>query len=94
MRIIIMLLLMMVVVVRADEDAQVLGLRLVQVSSDQSYTGEGVISIQAGVETRVEIIGVNLGPDTLVRLTTAVMEEVINQSLLLILRSHDTGRQL
>ena len=59
----------------AGEEAKVLGLRLKSVSNSQSYTDEGVISVKAGQEINIEVIGVNLSPEVRMRLTTAVMAE-------------------
>ena len=55
------------------EEAKVLGLRLKSVSSSQSYNAEGVISVMAGQEIDIEVIGINLSPEVKMRLTTAVM---------------------
>ena len=59
----------------AGEEAKVLGLRLKTVSSSQSYTDEGVISVMAGQMIDIEVIGVNLSPQVKMRLTTAMMAE-------------------
>ena len=57
------------------QEARVLGLRLKSVSNSQSYTDDGVISVKAGQEIDIEVIGVNLSPEVMMRLTTAVMEK-------------------
>ena len=57
------------------EEAKVLGLRLKTVTSSQSYNEDGVISVMAGQQIEIEVIGVNLSPEVNMRLTTAVMDE-------------------
>ena len=57
------------------QEAKVLGLRLKSVSNSETYTDDGVISVKAGQEIDIEVIGVNLSPEVRMRLTTAVMEK-------------------
>ena len=68
------LTLSLVSCVEEEEEAKVLGLRLKTVTSSQSYNEEGVISVMAGQQIEIEVIGVNLSPEVNMRLTTAVMD--------------------
>ena len=75
LRILVLLSLTMSLVSCVEEEwAKVLGLRLKTVTSSQSYNEEGVISVMAGQQIDIEVIGVNLSPEVNLKLTTAVME--------------------
>ena len=53
---------------------EILSLRLTQVDSSRGYTEEGEISVITGQDIIIETIGNNLGNESIVKLTTAVME--------------------
>lgn len=75
LRILVLLYMTMSLVSCVEEGgAKVLGLRLKTVTSSQSYNEEGVISVMAGQQIDIEVIGVNLSPEVNLKLTTAVME--------------------
>ena len=75
LRILVLLSLTISLVSCVEEGgAKVLGLRLKTVTSSQSYNEEGVISVMAGQQIDMEVIGVNLSPEVNLKLTTAVME--------------------
>ena len=75
LRILVLLSLTMSLVACVEEEgAKVLGLRLKTVTSSQDYNEEGVISVMAGQQIDIEVIGVNLSPEVNMRLTTAVMD--------------------
>ena len=70
----LMVTMVMTLVTGGETDTKILGLRLNQVTSDQGYTDEGVISVKTGMDVQVEVIGVNVDQETVIKLTTAVME--------------------
>ena len=72
LRILVLLSLTLSLVSCVEEEAKVLGLRLKTVTSSQSYNEDGVISVMAGQQIEIEVIGVNLSPEMNMRLTPVV----------------------
>ena len=61
---------------------RVLGLRLPAVDSKNAYDEAGVITVQEGIDTTIEVLGLGLTPDTKIRLTSDEMAEVRLANLL------------
>ena len=68
-----MWLLMMMKHVVGTTEPKVLGLRLTSVNSNMGYTEDGVISVVTGVDLEMELIGVNINKETVIKLTTTVL---------------------
>ena len=54
-------------------DPNILGMRLEKTDGKISYNEEGIITIEAGVDTRIQFLGVGLEKGSIIKFTTEKM---------------------
>ena len=61
-------------VVNCETEPNILGIRLEKTDGKISYNEEGIITIEAGVDTRIQFLGVGLEKGSIIKFTTEKME--------------------
>ena len=61
-------------VVNCETEPNILGIRLEKTDGKISYNEEGIITIEAGVDTRIQFLGVGLEKGSIIKFTTEKTE--------------------